>query len=185
MTRSIVPFVAFLLICGCLVCAAHATQVMYQSPQQMGTESALVVRGKVQSTQSYWNASHTKIFTRTQIAVDETYKGPHQGVIDIVQIGGTVDKVKVTVQGALHWKAGEEVLLFAEPYDASSFQVSGFSQGKFAVERDPRTGVAYVTAPPLEGTAVVGAPSADAMAKPGKSEKTTLELFVNRALGRR
>jgi len=185
MTRSLTPLVAFLLV-GCLmVCAALATQVMYQSPQQMGTQSALVVRGKVQSTQSYWNASRTKIFTRTQIAVDETYKGPHQGVIDIVQIGGTVDKVKVTVQGALLWKAGEEVLLFVEPYDASSFQVSGFSQGKFEVERDPKTGVAYVAAPPLEGTSLVGAPSTDSLTKPSKSEKVTLEQFVNRALGRR
>lgn len=185
MTRFLAPLVAFLLLGCCLAFAAHATQVMYQTPQQMGTESALVVRGKVQSTQSYWNAARTKIFTLTQIAVDETYKGPHQPVIDVIQIGGTVGTVKVTVQGALQWKDGEEVLLFVEPYDASSFQVSGFSQGKFEVERDPKTGVAFVTAPPLEGTALVGAPSADAMTKPSKSEKVTLEQFVNRALGRR
>jgi hypothetical protein len=185
MTRSLTPFVAFLLVGCCLVSAAFATQVMYQSPQQMGTQSALVVRGTVQSTQSYWNASRTKIFTRTQIGVDETYKGPHQAVIDIVQIGGTVGTVKVTVQGALQWEPGEEVLLFVEPYDATTYQVSGFSQGRFEIERDPKTGVAYVTAPSLEGTAIVEAPSADAMTKPSKSEKVTLEQFVNRALGRR
>jgi len=185
MTRSIVPLVAFFLIGCCLVCAVHATQVMYQTPQQKGAQSALLVRGKVLSTESYWNASHTKIFTRTQIAVDETYKGPDQPAIDIIQIGGTVDKVKVTVQGALQWEPGVEVLLFAEPYDAASYQVSGFSQGKFGIERDPKTGVAFVNAPPLEGTALVGAPGADSMTRPGKSEKVTLEQFVNRALGRR
>ena len=54
---------------------AHATQVLYKSPQDLGTESALAIRGSVQNVESYWNSRHTKIFTKVRISVDQTYKG--------------------------------------------------------------------------------------------------------------
>jgi hypothetical protein len=164
---------------------AYATQIAYRSPQQLGDESALVVRGRVQSVESYWNSKHTKIFTRTRIAVDETYKGSARPMIDVVQLGGVVGNVKVTVQGALQWKVGEEVLLFAEPYDERSFQVSGFFQGKFKIEHDPATGIAYVDAPPPEGVSLVGAPSPQAPSRAQLKQRATLDQFVGQALGRR
>jgi hypothetical protein len=150
----------------------------------VGDGSPAVVRGRVQSMESYWNAKHTKIFTRTRIAVDETYKGNTRPTVDIIQLGGIVGNVKVTVQGALRWAVGEEVLIFLEPYDASSFQVSGFSQGKFKIERDPETGVAYIQAPPLEGVSLVGAPSPQAPAGASLRQRVTLDEFVGHALGR-
>jgi hypothetical protein len=127
--------------------AANATQIIAMSPQKMGQTASEVVRGSVTSVQSYWNASHTKIFTETVVAVDETYKGSATGQVTLLQLGGEVDGVRVTVHGALSWTAGEEVLLFLEPYTEGRFHVSGFSQGKFAVERDPVTGRAFVRAP--------------------------------------
>jgi hypothetical protein len=164
---------------------ASATQILYQSPQQMGRDSETVVRGKVISVQSYWNDTHTKIFTRTRIGVDETYKGTASPSIEILQLGGVVDNVRVTVHGALQWRVGEEVLLFAERYDATSYRVSGFSQGKFHVDRDPETRVAYVTAPALDDVELRGASAVDGMQRPTKSERVTLETFVDQALGRR
>ena len=173
----------FLLVAG-LAALAYATQIAYKSPQQLGDGSPAVVRGRVQSVESYWNQKHTKIFTRTRIAVDETYKGSASPMLDIVQLGGIVGNVKVTVQGALRWAVGEEVLIFLEPYDASSFQVSGFSQGKFRIERDPVTGIAYVEAPPLEGVSLVGAPSPKAPARASLRQRVTLDEFVGQALDR-
>ena len=134
----------YVLLCSVLVLTAvtaSATQILYRSPKQMGQESETAVRGTVVSVESYWNDTHSKIFTRTRISVDETYKGAEQAAIDIIQLGGVVDGVRVTVHGALQWHVGEEVLLFAERYDAAHYRVSGFSQGKFEVERDPETGV--------------------------------------------
>lgn len=176
------------VLCAVFVLAAVtaiATQIVYSSPKQLGQQSETVVRGKVLSVESYWNDTHTKILTRTRIGVDETYKGTEQPAVDIVQLGGVVDNVRVTVHGALQWRVGEEVLLFAERYDATSFRVCGFSQGKFHVERDPDTGVAYVTSPALDGVELVGASAADGMKRPTKSERVTLETFVDEALGRR
>jgi hypothetical protein len=177
-----------ILVCAIIVSIAStalATQIVYQSPQQLGEHSALVVRGKVVSVESYWNADHSKIFTRTRVGVDETYKGADQPTVDIVQLGGVVDNVRVTVHGALQWVPGEEVLLFVERQDSGGYRVSGFSQGKFHIERDPKTGVAYVNAPSLDGVELVGASGADGIRRPTKSDKVTVDTFVDQALGRR
>lgn len=182
-------FAASILLVLGLSGLVQATQLVYKSPEDLGEEAALVVRGRVENVQSYWNAKHTKIFTRTRVAVDEAYKGNVGPALDIVQLGGVVGNVKVTVQGALQWKVGEEVLVFAEPYDATAYQVAGFSQGRFKIERDPVTGVAYVDGPPLEGVSLVGAPGTTEPAPQGPYRTTlkprvTLDEFVNHALSR-
>jgi len=161
----------------------HATQVLFRSPRQLGVESALVVQGRVTSVQSYWNPSRTKILTETRVAVDETFKGTRAGVVTVMQLGGVVDNVRMTVHGALQWHEGEEVVLFLEPFDPGRYQVSGFTQGKFNVERDPRTGDAYVRALAQRDVELVGAPGAEtgAIVKP---RKMRVAAFIADALGR-
>jgi hypothetical protein len=168
-----------------LASAVSATQIEYRSPQQLGQQSSLVVSGTVASVESYWNDKHTKILTRTRIAVDETFKGADQRTIDIIQLGGTVGTVKVTVHGALQWTPGEEVLLFVEPHDAVDYRVAGFSQGKYTIERDPVTGQKFINRPALEGVEIQGAPSERQLQKVSKLKKVTLEQFVSSALEKR
>jgi hypothetical protein len=74
------------------------------------------------------------------------------------------------------------VLLFLAPYEGR-YAVSGFSQGKFNVKRDAKTGEAYIERPELEGVEIMGAPSKDGAAKPTKVESVPLEAFVDYALG--
>jgi hypothetical protein len=169
---------------------AGATQVLYRTPRELGAESALVVRGEVVEVRSYWNEKRTKVFTSARVAVGETYKGGGVSTVDVVQLGGVVDNVKVTVHGALSWREGEEVVLFLEPYDGSSassaaFQVSGFSQGKFSVERDPRTGKEFVSRPEASGVELVGASAPGSPEPSSRIESVPLEQFINEALGRR
>jgi len=184
--RSIFTVLACLCLSIVLVTAvAVASQVVRLSPQDLGDNSGLVFRGKVLSADSYWNDRHTKIFTRVLVEADETYKGEHRGVVEIVQLGGVVGNVKVTVHGALQWTPGEEVLLFVEPYDAFNYQVLGLSQGRFAISRDEKTGVAYVLAPPTEDGALLGTPSPTGQIQMQEVERVPLERFVNQALGRR
>lgn len=185
MERRFRGAILFCLLIVLIASTTFATQILYQSPQQLGQQSALVVRGKVVSVDSYWNADHSKIFTRTRVGVDEIYKGAEEPTVEIIQLGGVVDNVRVTVHGALQWVPGEEVLLFVERQDTGDFRVAGFSQGKFHIERDPETGVAYVDSPPLDGVELVGVSGIDGIKRPTKSEKVTLDTFVDQALGRR
>jgi hypothetical protein len=180
---------AFLLILFLTVSlfatATDATQVRYKSVEQLGSESSDVVRGQVSSIRSYWNADRSKIFTETIITVDESYKGSESGVVRLVQLGGEVDGVRVTVHGALKWREGEEVIVFLEPYRDDAFHVSGFCQGKFGIERDTNTGEVFVKWPAQDDVQIMGAPAAavSAAARPG-ADRIPLESFLDKSLGR-
>jgi hypothetical protein len=164
---------------------AQATSIVYRTPQEMGEQSSLVVQGKVAGVRSFWNEGRTKILTETLVDVDEAFKGSNPGLVRVVQLGGTVGTVKVTVAGALRWKPGEEVLLFLEAGAAGAYQVSGFSQGKFRIERDPETGEAFVSRPAIEDAEILGAPSDESAISTSREVKVPLAQFINDALNRR
>jgi hypothetical protein len=181
MTRTALSVLTVLFVTSILTGTAYATQLIYRSPKQMGDEAALVATGKVTGVRSYWNDKQTKIFTETTIQIDQAYKGTASQTVRIIQMGGVVGTVRMHVHGALGWRPGEEVLLFLDAYDADRYRVSGFSQGKFGVERDPVTGEAFVTRPMLDGTEVLGAP-AKRGGVPGQPERVPLDQFINNAL---
>ena len=162
------------------VLIAQATQVVYRTPKQLADESSRIVRGKVVAVRSFWNAEKTQIFTEARIKVDETYKGGALAEAWVVQLGGIAGHVNMHVEGALSWKPREEVLLFLESNPAGDFQVAGFSQGKFGIERDATTGKAFVRGSGFEGVSLVGAP-------PGRSAagRMPLDQFVTETLGRK
>jgi len=159
----------------------NATQLVSMTPRQMGERAQLVVAGKVSGEQSFWNEKRTKIFTRIDVAVDASYKGGTPVSVSLLQLGGTVDGVRTTVDGAVQWRVGEEVLLFLEPYTKGTYQVTGLSQGKFRIERDAVTGAAFVSRPALEGVKLV---SARGSVSPGAAvERMPIERFIAEALG--
>lgn len=183
MKRATAILGASILVLAVLATNLPATQIIYRSPKELGDESSLVVLGKVRDSRSYWNERGTKILTETLIEVSESYKGRAGTLVPVVQLGGVVGTVRMNVHGALSWKRGEEVLLFLEPFRAGKYQVAGFSQGKFEIERDPVTGRAQVKHPRLEGIEVLRAPSEETGAAAPPGEKMPLHKFVNRALG--
>jgi hypothetical protein len=165
-----------------LAASGQATKLVYRSPKDLATESSNIVRGTVASVSSYWNAERTKIYTEARIAVDETYKGGPIREARVIQLGGIVGHVNMHVEGALGWKPNEEVLLFLEPNAAGTFSVAGFSQGKFDIVRDAKTGKAFVAGVDLDDVEVVGEP---APAPPAGQRKVTLDRFINETLDRR
>lgn len=161
---------------------ARATQVLYRSPQQMGTESALVVHGTVTGVHSYWNESRTKILTEARVNVSDSYKGSAPREVNVLQLGGVVGNVRMTVHGALSWRPDEEVLLFLEPAGAGAWQVSGFMQGKYRIIRD-ENGRPFVMNAAVADVELVGAPGSGGRPRP--SGPVALDDFVDQALGRK
>ena len=162
--------------------AVLATKIIEMNPEELAVQATEVVRGTVIRVGSFKNDSGTKIFTETIITVEESYKGTAADEVRLVQLGGEVDGVRVTVHGALNWTQGEEVVVFLEPYQDGSFHVAGFSQGKFKIERDPSTGRAFVTRPDLPEVELVG----DDGHTPSQGQVVTrvsLDQFLAQALG--
>ena len=178
--KSIAGFVISILVV--LSAVSHATQIVYQTPRQMGATSTIVVEGRVSNVRTFWNGDRTKILTEAQIAVSASHKGQAPGIVRVLQLGGTVGHVKANVAGALTWQPDEEVLLFLEVMPGGAHRVSGFSQGKYRVERDASTGQRFVVAPSLEGVELVGAP--DGGVPPARLERVEVNRFVSEALGK-
>jgi hypothetical protein len=182
--RSLAKFLVLAVVALALFPpTVRATQILYKSLPQLGEQSEAVVRGNVVGIESYWNEKRTKIFTETVLAITESYKGEVGSSARILQLGGVVDNVRVTVHGALNWDLGEEVVVFLEPAPAGKYQVSGFSQGKFKVVRDPRTNEAFIIQPDLADVQLVGAP--ESVSPTTGLEKVPLTQFIERALGNR
>jgi hypothetical protein len=161
--------------------SSQATRIVYQTPAELAKESSQIVRGRVSSVRSFWNESGSKIFTEVFVSVDETYKGPPLREARVLQLGGIVDHVNMHVEGALSWKPNEEVLLFLEPSISGAFAVSGFSQGKFAIERDRRTGRLFVRAAGLGAVELAGKPPGGGEGPP---RKMPLDRFISTTMGR-
>jgi len=161
---------------------AHATQILLQTPRQMGGNSELVVQARVRSTESRWNATHTKILTQIDLTVEEGFKGNAPSTLRVVQLGGVVDGVRMHVAGSLAWKPGEEVLLFLENARGGDYRVAGFSQGKFLVERDTRSGELYISRPALLETQLVGKTSGLTGKTAGSDMRMSLRRFLDESL---
>jgi hypothetical protein len=157
----------------------HATQVEYRSIEAMGAEAQRIVRGTVVEVRPYWNATHTRILTETTIEIAEDLKGSGTSTVLVVQFGGAVDGVRMTVAGALYWEPGEEVILFLEESLPGRHRVSGFSQGKFSIERDPVTGEEFVRQSGLGSAELLGAPVQELRARIPVAE------LIERAVGQR
>ena len=170
-----VGIVTVILFCG--IADVSASRVAHMTADQMATNSVLVVTGRVSSVESYWNEKNTKIFTKTTITVDETFKGDHRSRIELIQLGGIVGNIRVNVEGSLSWAQDEEVLLFLEPYENDTYQVSGLSQGKFLIERDPETGERFVSRAALEGVELLQADGSVA-AEDSRLDKVSLDRFI-------
>jgi PKD repeat protein len=71
--------------------------------------SSLIVEGKVTEQYSYWNSTHTMIYTANKIELYKIFKGSvATDAIEIITEGGTVDMDRITVEPNLELEVGQE-----------------------------------------------------------------------------
>jgi hypothetical protein len=169
------------LLAALFASLANATQVLYRTPQQLGADAQLIVDGRVTAVRSYWNDAGSKIITETTVEVTGTHKGGPRSTVAVVQLGGVVGNVRQTVHGALQWRPGEEVLLFLEDAMPGTYQVAGFSQGKYHIERD-RRGRRFVRQASPDGAELV---TPNGVMRTPQPLEVPLDRFLDQALGRK
>ena len=97
----------------------------------------------VVSASSDWDAKHERIFTTVELKVVERWKGaPASGAADhlrVVQPGGTVGDLTMTVTGLSTFSPGERALVFLRGA-ANNARVLGLGQGKRPMRLESSSG---------------------------------------------
>jgi hypothetical protein len=97
-----------------------------------------IVVATVVSTQASWDADHRRIHSTIALDVNEAWKGGAtvRQRLTLVQPGGTVGDIEMTVIGMPRFSTGERSLLFLAGRERA--QVVGMDQGKRALHWDER-----------------------------------------------
>jgi hypothetical protein len=126
-----------------LALAPPADAVMIgMSTEALTREADVVVEGSVGAVRSFWNAEHTKILSRAEVAVGEVVRGTSAGSTVVVEYeGGEVGGLGMRVSDVEPFAAGERVLLFLKrlPQPAPGTEAHGLvglAQGKYVIGRD-------------------------------------------------
>jgi hypothetical protein len=130
-----------MLVAILFAASASATTLVRMSLDQLAEASTEIIRGHVVSQQTLWNPQHTRIYTYTTLALDQTYKGNPPSFPVVQQPGGTIGKVRVFVAGTVQFHAQASYMLFLERSgaDSSKFLLVGMMQGAYRIYQDAKT----------------------------------------------
>ncbi|GEM_PF-798288 len=137
LSRAIFMIAASALGALSLTQSAQATTLVELTTDQLVFGSDAVIRGKVVEV---WTEQDERgvVWTRAQVAVEQTYKGDKSQTAYIIdQVGGTWGKAHTVVHGAARFSADEEVVLFLEKLGNGKVVPVGMTQGKYTVRLDP------------------------------------------------
>ena len=112
-TRSLLTAGSMLSLLSSFSSSAQATTLIRMSIEELTNNNATVILGDVLSVESYWNSTHTFIFSDVRIAIAETIKGrTPQDELVITLMGGTVEDVTTLIVGGPELAPGKTYLLF-------------------------------------------------------------------------
>ena len=125
----------------------QASLLTTMSLRELVASSDQIVVAKVISVGAAWNSSHSKILSTIDVDIEQTWKGEPASRISLVQPGGAVGDIEMTVGGMPGFAPGEHALLFLRGHARP--QVVGMSQGKRTLERDSQSGRWLLHAPDM------------------------------------
>jgi hypothetical protein len=130
-----------IFVASLMAAPASATTLVRMSLNQLAEASTEIIRGHVVSQETLWNPGHTRIYTYTTLALDQTYKGNPPSLLVVQQPGGQIGNVHVFVAGTIqfHPQAGYVLFLERSPADPSKFLPVGMLQGAYRIYRDAKT----------------------------------------------
>jgi hypothetical protein len=163
---------------------AQASLLRAMSVAELVSHSDTIVVGTVVAVHAAWDAQHRKILSTIEVEVQESWKGPASDShrVTIVQPGGSVGEIEMTVQGMPSFAVGESSLVFLR--GQHRFQVVGMSQGKRSLAWDSVGKRWLVESPDATGVVELGKGSILRQAKRrGTVPLADLRGQVARAMG--
>ncbi len=135
-----------MLMCGVftLPVTAPASTFARVSDLQIACEATDIIHGQVVEVRSAWDQERVAIWTTATVQVHGKVKGNmlRGGLVEVKEVGGTVNGFTVKAIGFPTFLKGEEVVMLLHPWEDGSmaYRVSGYGRGKYNVARDERQG---------------------------------------------
>ncbi len=124
----LLPFI-WLLTCPCF-----ATSIIRVSLEEAVSKADWIVTGEVVRNWCGWDSGHRFIWTYTEIAVRERWKGTAGSTVTVSEPGGMVDGKGLAVAGMVRYKPGEHVVVFLYRTPIGLIRTVGLAQGKLLVD---------------------------------------------------
>ena len=169
----------------CLSIATHrssADVVIPLSIEQLTARADLVLHGSVLAMETRRDEAG-RIFTRIEIAVEETWKGElATNRFTVVQGGGVLGDKRTTVTGQAGYKVGERLILFLALNSRGEGVTLGLAQGKFDIVQDAASTELFVRSP-FHGGGAAGFQVGRASPSQSASSRLTLSALKQRVKG--
>jgi hypothetical protein len=144
--KGILRIVAAAAIVG-IVPAAEASMLRSMSLAELVSQADDIVVAKVVSVSAAWDPAHRRILSTIEIDVEEAWKGSSASRhLTIVQPGGSVGDIEMTVHGMPTFSVAERALLFLRRI-AEREVVVGMSEGKRSLRWSPTSNQWFVDSP--------------------------------------
>jgi hypothetical protein len=132
--------------------AAQASLILALDMPTLVSRADNIAVVDVVSVKADWNPSHQRILTTVDLLVVDSWKGAAAPAthLQVVQPGGTVGDMTMTVDGITPFVVGERALVFLRGRSDRA-SVVGMAQGKRVVHREPAGPRWMVRAPERAG----------------------------------
>jgi len=112
-----------------------SASVEKRSLDELTLQADTIIVGTVTNITSQWDDEHRHIYSLVTIAVEDAIKGKTGSTEVTIEVpGGEADGIREVVSIAPSFELGETVLVFLKQAKGNSFNVCGYSQGKFTVK---------------------------------------------------
>jgi hypothetical protein len=113
---------------------SFGTSIVRLSLEQTVAQAEWIVEGDVVRNWCGWDSGHRFIWTHTEIAVRNRWKGAAGNTITVSEPGGMVNGMGLEVAGMVRYAAGEHVVVFLYRTPIGLIRTVGLAQGKLQVD---------------------------------------------------
>lgn len=117
----------------CLPLGCLATSVIRLSLEETVARAEWIVEGDVVRNWCGWDSGHRFIWTHTEIAVRDRWKGSTGQTVTVSEPGGEVDGKGLAIAGMVRYTPGEHVVVFLYRTPVGLVRTVGLAQGKLKV----------------------------------------------------
>jgi hypothetical protein len=123
-----------LLLTLVLPLIGFGTSIVQVSLEEAVHHADWIVSGEVVRNWCGWDSAHRFIWTHTEIAVSEKWKGDAGLTVTVSEPGGVVDDKGMAIAGMVRYTPGEHVVVFLYRTPIGLIRTVGLAQGKLVVD---------------------------------------------------